>query len=128
MSITLEIIEGPEYDRDESDWEHYAYTVRLRRKGRTITTPWRQGLALTDPPTAEDVLASMMLDASSYENARDFSDWASDFGYDEDSRKAENIYKACGVIARKLRQFLGEDWNETSTEDAEDAARRLVSA
>jgi hypothetical protein len=128
MGITLEIIEGPNYTRDDQDWEHNAYIVRLKRAGRVLTTDWMQGLGIAHDPQPEDVLASLMLDASAYENARDFSDFAADFGYDEDSRKAERIYAACGVTARKLRQFLGADWDESSTEDAEDAARRLVAA
>lgn len=127
--IRLDIIEGPDAARDADGWEHYAYTVRLRRGTRTLTTPWAQGLGLTQRPTAEDVLASLMLDASGYDNAEgSFEEWASEYGYSEDSRKAEALYRQVGTLTRKLKRFLGEDYNATATEDAEDAAKRLVAA
>jgi hypothetical protein len=126
--ITLQIIEGPEYSRDESGWEHNAYTVRLKRGTRLLTTPWMQGLGITDPPNAADVLESLMLDASGYDNAQDFAEWASEYGYNEDSRTAERLYRQVGTLTRKLKRFLGDDYDETATEDASDAAARLVSA
>ena len=73
--------------------------------------------------TAKDVLESLFLDASSYENARDFTDFASDMGYDEDSRKAEATYKACGRIAAKLHQLLGDQYDNLSNRiEADNAA------
>jgi hypothetical protein len=58
-------------------------------------------------PTARDVLDSLVSDASSIENSRDFEDWAGDCGYDTDSRKAEATYNECCRLARELRLFLG---------------------
>jgi hypothetical protein len=37
-----------------------------------------------------------------------FESWASEIGYDADSRKAESIYRACLEIALKLRSALGD--------------------
>lgn len=37
---------------------------------------------------------------------KSFEEFCSDFGYDEDSRKAENIYKACGVSAKKFNRVF----------------------
>jgi hypothetical protein len=59
-------------------------------------------------PDACDVLYSLAIDVNVLD-ARGFEDWASDFGYDTDSRKAESIYRACLEIALKLRNGLGED-------------------
>lgn len=125
--IRLQVIEGPEYQRDEDGWENYAYKVRLRRGTRSLTTKFHHGMALTYPPSAEEVLASLLMD-SSVENYTSFEEWAEDYGYGADSRKAERIYNAVQAQTRKLRRFLGDDYDETSTEDAEDAAKRLVSA
>jgi hypothetical protein len=130
-AITLGIIEGPTFvhaNDDADGWEHYSYVVRLTRDGNEMRTSWKQGAGIHEDPSAEDVLASMLLDASGYENARGFEDWASEYGYDTDSRKAHALYRRVGQQTSKLISFLGSDWNETSTEDAEDAARRLVSA
>lgn len=37
-----------------------------------------------------------------------FEEWARDFGYDEDSRKAESIYRECLEIALKVRNGIGD--------------------
>jgi len=42
-----------------------------------------------------------------------FEDWASDFGYDTDSRKAEKIYRACQDNALRLKKILSTDKIET---------------
>lgn len=58
-------------------------------------------------PKISSVLSSLALDAQSYENARGFEDWASDLGLDNDSRKAEKMYRLVGQETKKLKNFLG---------------------
>lgn len=50
---------------------------------------------------------SLILDAGVIGHAN-FEDWASEFGYDTDSRKAEKIYRDCLATALKLRNGLSE--------------------
>jgi hypothetical protein len=59
-------------------------------------------------PDAADVLYSLVSDASVLDSGS-FEEWASDYGYDTDSRKAETAYRACLDIALKLRNSIGED-------------------
>ncbi len=59
-------------------------------------------------PDKADVLYSLAMDASVLD-APSFEEWASDFGYDTDSREAEKTYRACLDIALKLRNAIGED-------------------
>ena len=59
-------------------------------------------------PDACDVIASLSMD-SSVLDCSSFEEWAGEFGYDVDSRKAESIYRACLEIALKLRNGLGEE-------------------
>jgi hypothetical protein len=59
------------------------------------------------PPTAADVLYSLLSDASAIDSPT-YEDWADDYGYDRDSRKGEAIYRACIEIGLKLRAALGE--------------------
>lgn len=59
-------------------------------------------------PDMVDVLCSLASD-SDVIDAGGFESWASDFGYDTDSRKAESIYRACLDIALKLRAAIGDD-------------------
>lgn len=63
-------------------------------------------------PDSLDVLASLAMD-SDVLDAGGFESWASDFGYDTDSRKAESIYRACLDIALKLRAALGDSGLQT---------------
>lgn len=58
-------------------------------------------------PKAEDVLASLALDASAIDSAT-YEDWSAEYGYDADSRKGEAIYRACLETGLKLRAALGE--------------------
>lgn len=57
------------------------------------------------PPTAEEVLDCLASEASAMDQS--FEDWASDFGYDVDSRKAEKAYNACREQGFALRKLLG---------------------
>ena len=57
-------------------------------------------------PDPLDVIYSLVTDASVLDSSG-FEDWASDFGYETDSRAAESIYRACLEIALKLRAGIG---------------------
>jgi hypothetical protein len=61
--------------------------------------------ALT-PPTAADVVYSLMSDAEAADYAT-FEEWAAAAGYDTDSRSAEKIYNACRAIALDLYRVFG---------------------
>jgi hypothetical protein len=53
-------------------------------------------------PSLDDVLYSLVMDASACESS--FDDWCSDFGYDTDSRKALETYLLCQENTTKLRK------------------------
>lgn len=72
-----------------------AYVARGNRIGKPIL------------PAFADVIHSLMCDSSAIDHAS-FDDWASDYGYDIDSRKAEAIYRACLAIALAFRNALGD--------------------
>jgi len=64
-------------------------------------------------PEAADVLDCLASDASGIENAQPFEDWAGEYGYNEDSRKAEKIYYTCITQSKVLKSFLGNElYNE----------------
>lgn len=81
-------------------------------KGRTaqraFSLYFSQGSAHTQDPTLADVLDCLALDASGYENANGFEDWARDYGYDEDSRKAEKVWRAIKRGSEQLKRTIGE--------------------
>lgn len=85
------------------------YKVTLRVAGRQITVPFYMGAGHTAEPTAADVLYCLASDARAGDMS--FDDFCSDFGYDSDSRKAEQTWKACVRMAPRVRRFLGEHFD-----------------
>ena len=59
-------------------------------------------------PDTCDVVHCLVLDASVLDSGG-FESWASEYGYETDSRNAEKIYRACLETALQLRAGLGED-------------------
>ncbi len=87
------------------------YTVTLHLDGREMTTPIYMGAAHVNGPTALDVMQVLLSDASGVENARNFEEWASEFGLDTDSREEESGYRAVLEQTEALRTFLGERYS-----------------
>lgn len=58
-------------------------------------------------PYQRDVLYSLVMDSDAVKY--DFSEWADNFGYETDSRKAEKIYNECLEIGLKILRVLGTD-------------------
>jgi len=97
-------------NKNNPDWKNANhYKVTLRHKGKRLTSYFSQGYGITGEPKTEDVLNDLASDSSGIENARSFEDWAADYGYDTDSRKAEKIYNACMKQSEKLKSFLGDN-------------------
>lgn len=57
-------------------------------------------------PELSDVLYCLVVDSSAI-GYRSFEDWAAEYGYDSDSRKAESIYKVCLETGLTLRAVMG---------------------
>ena len=58
-------------------------------------------------PKPADVLYSLLMESDTMDYCN-FEDWAASLGYDQDSRKAERVYRACLDTALKLRAALGD--------------------
>lgn len=85
------------------------YKVTLKYNVYQLTTYFSQGYGIDREPNAEDVLNCLASDSLGVDNARSFEEWAVEYGYDTDSRKAEKIYKTCEKQAKKLESFLGTE-------------------
>jgi len=70
-------------------------------------------------PTAAEIMYCLISEASAIDHPT-YESWASEFGYDEDSRKGEAIYRACLAIGLKLRAALGDAGLATLREASED--------
>lgn len=100
-----------EHDRRAADY----WRVTLRHPGgKRMTVRFHTGIGLRPKaPTAEDVLSCVLDDAGGYENADDFEDWADEYGYSTDSRKAEKDYEATRRQSMRLKAWLGDDLYQT---------------
>jgi hypothetical protein len=92
---------------DSANMDHWKVTLRAGRSRMSLVFSMGYGHK-GEPPTLSDVLDCLASDASSFDNAQSFEDWADDYGYDVDSRKAEKTYKAVQRSAERLQKFLGE--------------------
>ena len=96
---------APARDLDFPNAFHFRCQLKLR--GKCYTFWYSMGSAHAGKrPELPDVLNSLALDASGYENARDFADFCGEYGYDTDSRKAEDIYRACQRGGDGVRKLL----------------------
>ncbi|MBT9153356.1 MAG: hypothetical protein DDT39_00013 [Firmicutes bacterium] len=100
---------APAYTRfsEHSDGRRDAYATNLRIAAECETGKDSLTREKITPPAASDILHSLLLDASVIDYAT-FEQWASEYGYNTDSRAAERIYRDCLEIALKLRATLGE--------------------
>lgn len=87
-----------------ADWKLDSY------KSRKVKQP---------EPTLTDVLYCLVMD-SSVLNTSGFEEWASDCGYDTDSRKAEKTYRACLEQSLQLKSLIGQAALDTLQEAFQD--------
>lgn len=97
--------------RNPWDNSGHAWNVELRYRGRKMTTAFYTGSALGEP-TIEDVMECLTSNAAGYENTGDFESWASEYGCNTDSRKAEATFRAVEQQTENLRRLLGDDFDQ----------------
>lgn len=107
---------------ESPEWAPRRFTVTLTRPdGGRLVTPFGQGAAHTEEPTAMQVLDSLLSDAHSVLNARDFDEWAGEYSYPmetpgerRDARRAWNaVTRQTGLLAAfldgALDEYMGAD-------------------
>ncbi len=106
-------------ERKDIEWSpgSHHYKCHLTYNGRRCTVPFSMAPALCEEPTAYDVLYCLISDTTGYEE--DFESWASSYGYDADSRKAERIWRAVKAFAVKTRRLLGKDFDRFARAEQE---------
>lgn len=114
--LTTDYMQGighlPGYQQRGFNAKSIAGDANVRKaceEGRSLgADPWGPLGKKLDAPGVADVLHCLLMDAEVID-AGSFEEWASNYGYDTDSRKAESIYRACLDTALKLRAMLGDD-------------------
>lgn len=102
---------NPHMEGSES-MDNYHVKLRAKKLGNaTMRLYFSKGVGLKGAvPTADEVLDCLASDASSIENAGCFAEWASEIGYDEDSRRALKTFNTCERQAQRLNKFLGAEY------------------
>jgi hypothetical protein len=90
-----------------------AETIRVYSSGKKFITNHNKRIAncaaklagiQKKKPNPAEVLASVCREGLDADES--FENWCSNFGYEEDSRKAESIYRACTDNGKKARRLL----------------------
>lgn len=107
ISMTAERTDANPAMEGSRDMDHWKVVFRSKAFRGQMTTVFSMGYGHQGAePKAKDVLDCLASDASSADES--FEDWASNYGYDTDSRKAERTYKAVQRSAARLQKFLGD--------------------
>lgn len=96
----------------EDKWEHNAWKVTLRFGKRTLTADFKMGMGNQGEPPIPDVVAAIVRDADCGNYSLD--EFCSELGYEEDSRKAEKIWRQCKAMLPKVKKFFGADFAEVA--------------
>jgi hypothetical protein len=126
LVMTVEPTETNPNMQSTNDWNrdanHYQCTIVRRLDGmanRSMTVFYSMGSGLSGNPTLVEVLSCLANDASTIEDTQSFEDYASDMGFDPDSRRAEKTYKACVKQSAELKTLLGKETYSTLLWDTE---------
>jgi len=88
----------------KNDWKCSAFTLVFERHGTMISFPYFMGTGCKGEPDPLEALASVARDGKEAQESI-WEDFADNFGYDPDSRKAKKIYEECknlGVLVATL--------------------------
>lgn len=105
--------------KDGESMDHWACNIYVAN-GDLWPVPFSMGHGHNGKaPELADVLDCLASDASGWENAQDFEQWAYEYGYDPDSRTAERIYNTVEAQVDDMKVFLGETAYEALLWDTE---------
>lgn len=95
-----------------TDWgtgaRHFMYTIKVRGTyDKTVNGYFSQGSAHKKCPTCVDILNALSLDTNGI-HGTSFDIWCGDFGYDSDSIKALETYRACLNEYKQLEQVFNK--------------------
>jgi hypothetical protein len=87
---------------------HYRVTLRRNMLSSLTFDFWNSIDAREkgEKPTAYDVLSCISLDLNCPVS---FEEFCSEYGYNQDSRKDEKLWRRCNRFAHKLRDFFPDD-------------------
>ena len=103
------VVENPNMDSGKPMYPMYHYLMTISMGDREFCAYLSTGTGWIREPGISDLLECLILDASWFDRSQSFEDWADEYGYDPDSRKAERLYKTVEVESLRLKEFFGGD-------------------
>lgn len=84
------------------------YQITISRPGQSGRLTFRFWNSLKDKQkgTAPDAYSVLSCISSEAHAPGTFAEFCDEYGYDQDSRKAEKTFKACDKLARRIRAFF----------------------
>lgn len=92
-------------DDNMSDMARH-FLCTISRGSQSYEFWFSQGEGCKESPTLTDTLSCLIMDASSADES--FESWCAEYGYDDDSRKAERIYNAVKETRAALFTLMSE--------------------
>ncbi len=91
--------------------DRYRVTISRKGGGRLSFDYWNSfaDIQAGKEATAYDALTCISSEITCADN---FEDFCGDFGYESDSRKAEELFRRCDRFARRLRAFFTPEEQE----------------
>jgi hypothetical protein len=108
---------------NSNNMNHYKVTIKRKFKlngnhldsrygFRQMTLNFSQGYGIFGEPTLESVLNCLISDSNCGETFQEFCD---NFGYDNDSRKAEKTFNTILKQTSKLKKLLDNNFNDLAS-------------
>ena len=97
----------------KDEWKKTANKYKARiiyNNKKSMTIIYYTGNGWKKDPVLEDILGSILLDVTYLDYG--FEDFASELGYDPDSRTAEKIYKDIQKQAKKINRIFSKEEQE----------------
>lgn len=102
---------------------HRKYNVVVKYNGKQYSSTYQCNAK--EMPKVKDIIYCLLLDASSYDNARDIEDFANEFGYElyeydyvtKYNKETERIYKACKKTSEAMHRMFTDEEIDTLHEE-----------
>ena len=110
LTLTYLGLKNPKWQNQ--NWLHDTYSLSIRLNGKSESFKFFNSKNSTDThekPSVCSILDCIFSDAKCTLSVDTFDEFCSDLGYDNDSRHAEGIYKACKKTFSKLQNIFGAD-------------------
>ena len=100
----VSVDDNPHMDDMPCGSKHYLVTLKVGKVSRNFY--FSMGPAHTAGPTLTDVLSCLISDYVGVENSSGFEDWAAEYGYSADNRKAFKTFKAVKRNSKKVVELF----------------------